>query len=79
MELLASFVGAFLGIGSVAFLAEYYKIPLLAGSFGASAVLLYAVPGSPMAQPRNCIGGHVISAIFGIFVCDSLPALSCGV
>jgi CBS-domain-containing membrane protein len=34
----------------------------LIGSFGASA-LLYGVIQSPLAQPRNLVGGHVISAI----------------
>jgi len=29
----------------------------------ASAVLLYAVPHSPLAQPWNLVGGHLFSAI----------------
>jgi CBS-domain-containing membrane protein len=36
------------------------------GSFGASAVLLYGAVRSPLAQPRNLIGGHVLSAIIGV-------------
>ena len=39
----------------------------LVGSFGATAVLLYAAPTSPLSQPRNLIGGHVISALIGVF------------
>ena len=35
----------------------------LIGSFGASAVLLYGVPMAEFSQPRNVIGGHVISAL----------------
>jgi CBS domain-containing membrane protein len=38
---------------------------LLLGSMAASAVLLYAVPHSPLAQPWNLIGGHLISALAG--------------
>lgn len=38
------------------------------GSFGASAVLIFGVPRSPLAQPRNFVGGHVISAICGCIV-----------
>jgi CBS-domain-containing membrane protein len=38
----------------------------LIGSFGASAVLVYAAIKSPLAQPRNLIGGHVISGLVGV-------------
>ena len=41
---------------------------LILGSFGASAVLIYGVILSPLAQPRNLIGGHVISAVIGVAV-----------
>ena len=36
------------------------------GSFGASAVLIYGAIKSPLAQPRNLMGGHVISAVIGV-------------
>lgn len=36
--------------------------PLLIGSFGASAVLLFGANESPLAQPRNLVGGHLLSA-----------------
>src|SRR6266511_1902111 len=36
--------------------------PLLIGSFGASAVLLFGAAESTLAQPRNLIGGHLVSA-----------------
>ncbi|MFP4495647.1 MAG: HPP family protein [Halochromatium sp.] len=39
---------------------------LLIGSFGASAVLLYGAPRSPLAQPRNLLGGHALSALIGV-------------
>ena len=38
----------------------------LLGSFGASAALLFAAPALPVSQPRNVIGGHMISAAAGI-------------
>lgn len=38
---------------------------LLLGSMAASTVLLYAVPHSPLAQPWNLIGGHLVSALAG--------------
>ena len=39
---------------------------LLIASFGASAVLVYAAIKSPLAQPRNLVGGHVIGGLVGV-------------
>lgn len=66
--LLCSALGSFAGIGLVAILSDIYKLPLLLPSFGASAVLLYAACHVPMAQPRNVVGGHMISAFTGVLV-----------
>jgi CBS-domain-containing membrane protein len=69
-EIFWSWVGAFLGISSVAVI--HYKIlsgtdfQMVIGSFGASAVLIYGAIKSPLAQPRNLIGGHVISGLIGV-------------
>ncbi|GAA5851533.1 hypothetical protein JCM9279_006886 [Rhodotorula babjevae] len=49
--------------------------PLTVGSFGATAVLLYAVPEAPLSQPRNVIGGHFVSALTGAII-SQLFALS---
>ena len=70
--ILISALGSFAGIGLVAILADYYSAPLLVPSLGASAVLLYAACHVPMAQPRNVIGGHLISAVSGVFVYQTL-------
>jgi CBS-domain-containing membrane protein len=57
--------------------------PLLIGSFGASAVLLFGANESPLAQPRNLIGGHLLSAIAAVLItalCGSGPlAIDIGV
>jgi CBS-domain-containing membrane protein len=69
-EFLWSWIGSVLGIGACAWLSSNYFEPrdlsLLIGSFGASAVLVYGAIKSPLAQPRNLIGGHVISGIIGV-------------
>ncbi len=39
---------------------------MIIGSFGASAVLIYGAITSPLAQPRNFVGGHIISAVIGV-------------
>ena len=52
-------------IGIVAAVAEISQLPLILGSFGASCVIL-GFPDAPFAQPRNVIGGHVISSAVGL-------------
>ena len=69
-EILWSWLGAFLGIAAVAWVSrllfEGHDLHLIIGSFGASAVLLYGAVRSPLAQPRNLLGGHILSAIVGV-------------
>ncbi|NJK29856.1 MAG: HPP family protein [Acaryochloris sp. RU_4_1] len=62
-QVLFSWLGSFLGIATLAYLSVYTNYPLIAAPFGATAVLVFAVPDSPLAQPRNVIGGNCISAI----------------
>ena len=50
-----------------AFQSDYHS-PLIIVSFGASAVLLFGVPESSLAQPRNLIIGHMMSAIIAIAI-----------
>ncbi len=74
-EVLWSGVGALSGIAACGWISSWYLEPraltLMLGSLGASAVLVYGVITSPFAQPRNLIGGHVISAIIGV-ACQKL-------
>ncbi|MFD3001813.1 HPP family protein [Pontibacter toksunensis] len=67
-----TFAGSFLGIGLIGLLnSNYFDAAdslFLIGSFGASSVLIYGLINSPLAQPRNLIGGHVICALVGVTV-----------
>ena len=69
-EILWAWLGSFLGIALVASinygLLDTTGLLLIIGSFGASAVLIYGAIKSPLAQPRNFLGGHVISALIGV-------------
>lgn len=72
-----SFLGAFLGIGIIAFcqkqiLNEHENVFLI-GSFAASSVLIFGAFQSPLAQPRNLVGGHFISALLGVSIYQLLP------
>ena len=74
-----AFIGSFIGLGIITFL-EYKSFPqsdlvFLIGSFGASCVLVYGVIQSPLAQPRNLVGGHLVSAIIGVSIQKLLPEL----
>ena len=69
-EVLWSWTGAFLGIAAVAWLNQWFfagtDLTLVIGSLGASAVLVFGAVRSPLAQPRNLVGGHVLSALVGV-------------
>lgn len=61
-----SWLGSAIAIGVVAWAAYQSQSPILFAPLGASAVLAFAVFESPLAQPRNIIGGHLISTIVGL-------------
>jgi len=69
-EVFWSWAGGFLGIAAVGLMQVRLVQPsdqgLLIGSFGATAVLVYGAITSPLAQPRNVLGGHLISALIGV-------------
>ena len=59
--------GAFCGILLLSGLSQWlepaYNLPLLYASFGASAVLIFGVISSPLAQPRNFVGKCIWSGV----------------
>ncbi len=69
-EIVWSWVGSLLGIAAVGYLNDRYfegtDLILIIGSFGASAVLIFGAIRSPLAQPPNLLGGHIISALIGV-------------
>jgi CBS-domain-containing membrane protein len=72
-KIIWSWIGAFLGIQLVAILGQFLELVsvdslFLIGSFGASAVLVYGAPLAEFSQPRNLVGGHVVSALVGVTV-----------
>jgi CBS-domain-containing membrane protein len=69
-EIAWSWIGAFFGIAAVAYISyqtlDGTDLVMIIGSFGASAVLIYGAIKSPLAQPRNLLGGHILSALVGV-------------
>lgn len=71
-EIFLSWLGAFLGVGMVGLINNLMVGAedniLMITSFGASSVLLYGAPKSPLAQPRNLVGGHLLAAFIGVAI-----------
>lgn len=67
-QILFSYIGSLIGIGALAYLSIVSNYPLIAAPFGAAAVLVFAVPNSPLAQPRNLIFGNLIGGIVSLLM-----------
>ncbi|MBW4498518.1 MAG: HPP family protein [Scytonema hyalinum WJT4-NPBG1] len=63
-----SWFGSFLGIAATAYLSVKTNSPLLMAPFGATSVLIFGVPDSPLAQPRNVIGGNFVAALVSLTI-----------
>ncbi|MGL4582622.1 MAG: HPP family protein [Flavobacterium sp.] len=59
-------IGGMLAIGVIAFMTKELEMPLVMAPFGATCVLAFGVPDSPLAQPRNIIGGHLLASVVGL-------------
>jgi len=69
-ELIISAFGAFISVAMAGFFSNVIlqstTSPIIIASAGASAMLMFGLPHSPVSLPRNLIGGHTVSAIVGI-------------
>jgi CBS-domain-containing membrane protein len=76
-EKLISAAGGFIGILLVIWVSGHYLgmlgAAMLVASMGASAVLLFAVPGGALSQPWPVLGGHLVSALIGVACAQSIP------
>lgn len=65
-QILFSYIGSFIGIATLAYLSVGSGYPLIAAPFGAAAVLVFAVPNVPLAQPRNLILGNFLGGVVSV-------------
>ena len=77
-ERLIGCLGALIGIALTGLISGWVfgegpHIPLIVTPMGATAVLLFAVPASPLAQPWPIIGGNTISALVGVAAAHLIP------
>ncbi|MFD1140638.1 HPP family protein [Larkinella insperata] len=72
-----TFLGAFIAIALIGLLQQsrftQQDDVFLIGSFGASCVLIFGSTHSPLAQPRNLVGGHLLGSIIGVAVYKLFP------
>ena len=66
LDLFQGLLGGTLAILTLEYLTIYSGSYFIMAPFGASCVILFAVSQSPLAQPRNVIFGHLISAFIGL-------------
>ena len=75
-ERLLGGIGAFLGLLVTEIVSRYTlgsSVPWFVAPMGASSVLLFAVPASPLAQPWSIVGGNFVSALIGIACARWIP------
>ncbi|CCH51915.1 HPP family protein [Fibrisoma limi BUZ 3] len=72
-----TFLGTFAAISSIGLIQQAgftrQDTIFLIGSFGASCVLIFGATHSPLAQPRNLIGGHLLASLIGVAIHKCLP------
>ncbi len=49
-------------------LAQWSGLAFVMAPFGATCVLAFALPDSPLSQPRSIVGGHLIATTVGLAV-----------
>ena len=66
-------LGGALAILCLLLITKVSGYKLIMAPFGASCVILFTLPESPLAQPRNVIGGHIVTAFVGLVAAHYLP------
>jgi CBS-domain-containing membrane protein len=65
-SMLLGALGATLGVVLLQVLSETANIALLVAPFGATFVLVFALPESPLVKPKNIVGGYLFATITGL-------------
>jgi CBS-domain-containing membrane protein len=66
--MLIGVIGATIGIIALQFITNASGVELVAASFGATFVLIFALPDSPVVKPKNIVGGYLISTSISLLV-----------
>ena len=65
-------IGATVCISLLAYFSSQTEVLLLMAPFGATMVILFGLPESPLAQPKNIVLGHLITVAVGMIILYSL-------
>jgi CBS-domain-containing membrane protein len=65
-EVLGGWLGGALAITGLGLISAWSHYPLVVAPFGASTVLLFGAPSSPLAQPRNIVLGNTVAALVSV-------------
>ena len=66
IDSLVSATGVLLAVSIICFLAVFFNYPMAMGPLGASCILVFAAHSGPLSQPRQVIGGHMLSTTIGL-------------
>jgi CBS-domain-containing membrane protein len=75
MHHLKSGSGAVVGMSAVGGLSVLTGLPLLVAPLGATAVLVFGQPSSPLAQPANILGGYLVATVVAAGAMAAFPGL----
>ncbi|MEO0922379.1 MAG: HPP family protein [Pseudomonadota bacterium] len=67
-------VGGALAISALLLLGSATELLMVIAPFGASCVLMFALPAAPLSQPVNVVGGHVVAAFAGMLALAFFPS-----
>lgn len=74
---LISVISCFFVILVIAWVSQQYNLdaaaPILIASMGASAVIVFIIPNSPLAQPWPLVGGQMVSTVIGVASAQMMP------
>ena len=65
-EVMTSWLGALVAITALGWISAWSHYPLVVAPFGASTVLLFGHPASPLSQPRNIVAGNTLGALVSV-------------
>ena len=65
--------GATIAFVAIWLLGDAAGVPFVVAPLGASAVLVFGLPESPLAQPANVLGGHAVAAFLSLAVDHLAP------
>ena len=76
LSLLACFCTIFFIALITKIVSPWPGYPMIVASMGASSIILFFIPGSPLAQPWPFVGGQLVSAIVGVFCAVNISETS---